>query len=123
MDYSLTQLRVGRNILMADMVDVVKKAYPKFDKPLLSKCMNPALYGVRLQNDAEKEIFLRFDPEGQYRPKKADRHKHHCCIRCRMDEETYSRLLAQIHQDGFATVQDWLWDHVQAYINARSDDP
>lgn len=43
MDYSLTQLRVGRSVPMADMVDVVKKSYPKFDKPLLSKCMNPAL--------------------------------------------------------------------------------
>ena len=83
----------------------------------------PGTLGVRLQGDADKAIFQRFDPEGQFKPKRVDRHRLPCSIRCRMDEETYGKLLAQIHQDGFATVQDWLWDHVQAYINARSDDP
>ena len=44
-------------------------------------------------------------------------------ISCRMDGETYKKLIGQIRQDGFRTVQDWILDQVLAYINARSDDP
>ena len=116
MDYSLAQFRVSRNIPMADMVDVVRKNYPKFDKPLLSKCMNPAIYGVQLRPDATKAIYQKFDPRGEFRCRSSDRHKLPCSIRCRMDEETYRKLLAQIHRDGFDTVQDWLMDQVRAYI-------
>lgn len=118
MDYSLAQFRIARSIPMADMVDVVKKSYPKFDKPLLSKCMNPALYGVQLRADATKAIFHQFDPKGEFKRRSTDRHKLPCSIRCRLDEETFRKLLAQIHADGYATVQDWLTDHVKAYIEA-----
>ena len=123
MDYSLAQFRTERNIPMSEMVAVVKESYPSFDKPLLSKCMNPALYGIQFITDARKAIFQRFDPNGEFKRKPGDRHKLPCSIRCRMDRETYRKLLTQIHADGFATVQDWLTDHVRAYINARRDDP
>lgn len=114
MDNSLLRLRVEQSIPMADMVDVVKEAYPKFDKPLLSKCMNSAAYGVGLVPDAAKAIFQKFDPDGKFKSRSKDRHKQPCSVRCRLDKETYQKLTEKIHRDG-TTVQNWLFGQIQAY--------
>ena len=64
--------------------------------------------------------------QAEYRAKRkrrTDGHKNPFRISCRMDGETYKKLIGQIRQDGFRTVQDWILDQVLAYISARSDDP
>ena len=120
----LRDLRFRRNLSMQDMVDTVRVDYPKFDKPLQSKCERTELYAVELTYPAFKTLYMKFDPEGWRKYKTAtDGHLLTCRISGRLPEEIYRKFIAQIHQDGFSTVQAWITDHVLAYVNSRSDDP
>ena len=60
----LRDLRFRRNLSMQDMVDTVRVDYPKFDKPLQSKCERTELYAVELTYPAFKTLYMKFDPEG-----------------------------------------------------------
>lgn len=119
----LRDLRFRRNLSMQDMVDTVRVDYPKFDKPLQSKCERTELYAVELTYPAFKTLYMKFDPEGWKKYKTAtDGHLLTCRISGRLPEDIYRKFIAQIHQDGFSTVQAWIADHVLAYVNSRSDD-
>lgn len=119
----LRDLRFRRNLSMQDMVDTVRVDYPKFDKPLQSKCERTELYAVELTYPAFKTLYMKFDPEGWKKYKTAtDGHLLTCRISGRLPEDIYRKFIAQIHQDGFSTVQAWITDHVLAYVNASSDD-
>lgn len=116
----LRDLRLLQSLASQEMVDVVREIYPKYDKPLQSKCEAPDVYGVEIRPDALKALYKRFDPEGWEKRKKAsDGHRFNCRISCRLDDVTYQKLMGQIRQDGFKTVQDWIEDQVLAYIKAR----
>lgn len=116
----LRDLRLSQSLASQEMVDTVREIYPKYDKPLQSKCESSDVYGVELRRDALKALYMKYDPEGwKKRQKAADGHRLTCRISCRLDDETYKRLIGQIRQDGFKTVQDWIEDQVLAYINAR----
>lgn len=108
-----------------EMVDTVRTRYPKYDKPLQSKCEHTDLYGVELTYPAFRSLVLKYCGEESWRKYKSstDGHTLKCRIYGRLEEEVYRRFLAQIHQDGFASVQQWLTDVILAYINGRSDDP
>lgn len=115
----LRDLRLSQSLASQEIVDTVREIYPKYDKPLQSKCEASDVYGVELRRDALKALYMKFDPEGwKKRQKASDGHRFTCRIACRLDDETYKRLLGQIRQDGFKTVQDWMKDQVLAYINA-----
>lgn len=62
----------------AEMVALVKKSYPGFDKPLLSKCSNSERYGVELVPEAMKILLKRFDqeqtPEKPQKQRAGERH-------------------------------------------------
>ena len=121
MSNDLQALRLSHSIPARDMAETVQKIYPRFDRYLLSKCEASEVYGVQLKTDALKALYLKYDPDGWAHRKRKDTHKHNSRIYCRMDEATYSRLIAQIRQDGFKTVQDWMLDQVMAYIHARCE--
>ena len=57
----LKELRHARQIPARDIVKVIQKIYPKYDKTIQSKCENGDAYGVTLRPDAL---------ERQERPKK-----------------------------------------------------
>ena len=113
----LRDLRLSSGIPASEIAEAVKQVFPKFDRYLLSKCEQPDLYGVALLPRGMKAA-RALAPE--IKPKKKDGHRNQFRIYCRMDESTYKRLIAQIHQDGFKTVQDWIMDQVLAYINATN---
>ena len=115
MGNELRDLRILSGIPAPAIADAVKQVFPKFDRYLLSKCEQPDLYGVTLLPRGMKAA-RALAPE--VTPKKKDGHKNQCRIYCRMDQATYNRLIAQIRQDGFKTVQDWMLDQIKAYINA-----
>ena len=118
MSNDLQALRLSHSIPARDMTETVQKIYPRFDRYLLSKCEASEVYGVQLKTDALKALYLKYDPDGwSQRKLKGDGHKNQSRIYCRMDEATYSHLIAQIRQDGFKTVQDWMLDQVLAYLN------
>ncbi|MBQ8616337.1 MAG: hypothetical protein IJ418_02375 [Clostridia bacterium] len=116
----IRDLRLSRSLPAAEIVARVQEIYPRFDKPLLSKCEHPSDYGIALLPSAFKAA-RALAPDWKPNERSGDRHKFHCSIRCRMDDETYRLLLAQIHRDGFRTAQDWMLDQVKAYISARCE--
>lgn len=117
MGNELRDLRILSGIPAPVIADAVREIFPKFDRYLLSKCEQPDLYGVTLLPRGMKAA-RALAPE--VTPKKKDGHKNQFRIYCRMDQATYNRLIAQIRQDGFKTVQDWILDQVHAYINANN---
>lgn len=119
MSNDLQSLRLAHQIPARDMAETVQTLYPRFDRYLLSKCEASEVYGVQLKHDALKALYLKYDPEAWVlRLRKTDGHKNQFRIYCRMDQATYNRLISQIRQDGFKTVQDWMLDQIKAYINA-----
>lgn len=48
----LRKIRVEGNIPMKQIVDIVRAVFPKFDKPLLSKCEHSNQYGIELTVEA-----------------------------------------------------------------------
>lgn len=117
MSSELRDLRVLSGIPAPTIAEAIRQIYPKFDRHLLSKCEHPDLYGVTLLPCGMKAA-RALAPE--ITPKKKDTHRNQFRIYCRMDEGTYKKLIAQIRQDGFKTVQDWMLDQVLAYINATN---
>ena len=117
MSNELRDLRLLSGIPAPTIADAVREIFPKFDRYLLSKCEQPDLYGVTLLPRGMKAA-RALAPE--VTPKKKDGHKNQFRIYCRMDQATYNRLISQIRQDGFKTVQDWMLDQVLAYINANN---
>ena len=117
MSNELRDLRVLSGIPAPTIADAVRQIFPKFDRYLLSKCEQPDLYGVALLPRGMKAA-RALAPE--LKPKKKDAHRNQFRIYCRMDEDTYKKLIAQIRQDGFQTVQDWMLDQVLAYIGAHN---
>lgn len=115
MSNELRDLRLLSGIPAPTIADAVREIFPKFDRYLLSKCEQPDLYGVALLPRGMKAA-RALAPE--VTPKKKDGHKNQFRIYCRMDQATYNRLIAQIRQDGFKTVQDWMLDQIKAYISA-----
>ena len=124
MSNDLRTLRLTYDLPSQELVDFIRPFAPKYDKPLQSKAESPEVYGVQLRPDLLKKLYLKYDPAAwEKRKREKDGHKNPFRISCRMDGETYKKLIGQIRRDGFRTVQDWILDQVLAYINARSDDP
>ena len=117
MSNELRDLRILSGIPATTIADAVREIFPKFDRYLLSKCEQPDLYGVTLLPRGMKAA-RALAPD--VTPKKKDGHKNQFRIYCRMDQVTYNRLISQIRQDGFKTVQDWMLDQIKAYINAEN---
>ena len=116
----IRDLRLSCSLPAAEIVAKVQEVHPRFDKPLLSKCEHPDDYGIApLPSTIQAARSLA--PDWKPKTRSGDRHKYHCSIRCRMDDETYRQLIAQIHRDGFKTAQDWMLDQVKAYIIARCE--
>jgi len=125
MSNKLRDLRMTSEATPQQMVDIVRVKYPKYDKPLQSKCEHTEDYGVELTYPAFRELVIRLLGKEEWEKYKrhTDGHANRKRITIRMDDETFRRFMAQIHQDGYDTVQAWGLDHILAYINARSDDP
>lgn len=121
----LRELRMASEVTPQTMVDIVRLDYPKYDKTLQSKCEHTEDYGVELTYPAFRKLVIQLLGKAEWDKYKkyTDGHLNQKRIMIRMDDETFKRFMAQIHQDGYDTVQAWGLDHILAYINARSDDP
>lgn len=111
-------LRLAKGIPAKAMVECVRKLYPKFDAPTLSKCESGA-YGVDLPKDALEALYAEFAPDQAGRS--ADRHKKSCRIAARLDDSTFAAVTAKIKANGYASIQDWLTDMVEQYLREESN--
>lgn len=116
-------LRLHSGLRMDSLAEIVKEVHPNFDKSLLSKCENPEKYGVKLDYQTFKHLYQSADPEGWEKYKRrTDGHLMTCRIYGRLPDSVYHRLIEKIHRDGYKTVQQWILDHVLAYIYTESED-
>lgn len=114
----LKALRLKLKLPAKDMVEVVQRIYPKYDKTVQSKCENGELYGIQLAPDAMAALYKTFDPERattRSAPKK-DKHRLTCSIRARLETPVYEALQQRIESDGHTTAQDWLTEKILAYL-------
>lgn len=123
-DKELRDLRLRHSLPAKEMVDVVRAIYPKFDKPLLSKCENGSVYGVQLRADAADALRMEFLSRGDSGPvrSKHGRHRLTCRITARLPDEVYVALQRKLKADGYATVQELLTDLVEKYIKEDADE-
>ena len=114
----LKALRVRKDVTARDMVRVVRKLYPKYDKTVQSKCENSDLYGAVLAPDAMKALYDRFDPEREtaIAPPRKDNHRLTCSIRARLEKPVYDLLQQLIRAEGYATAQAWLTAKILDYL-------
>lgn len=117
----LRKLRLRCQLPAKEMVAVVQKLYPKYDKTMQSKCERSAEYGVDLRPDAMEALYRRFDPGALVarQRKKNSGHRLTCRISCRLEDEDYRALQQHIQADGYKTMQDWLTDMVRQYVQEK----
>ena len=122
MDNEVRALRIENGLPAKEMVSVVRELYPKFDKPLLSKCEHGDLYGVDLRPDALaalKQYAGNDGPSEAKNRRKADRHRKpgRCYVRLARDE--YTALQRAIRADGYDTMQSWLEEMIKKYLAGK----
>ncbi len=118
----LRELRLRCQLPAKEMVAVVQKLYPKYDKTMQSKCERGSEYGVDLRPDAMEALYRHFDPaalEARSR-KKGSGHRLTCRISCRLEDKDYRALQQHIQADGYQTMQDWITAMVRRYIQGKA---
>lgn len=108
----LQSIRVLNDIPAAEIVENVRTIYPKFDKPLLSKCEHGDEYGICLKRDA-MELLV-----GKYvAVRTVDNRRLKCRVSCRLTDEDYSTLRKVQKDNGFQTMQLLLTFIIRNYIS------
>lgn len=119
--HCLKSLRISKNIPSKELVAEVRKMYPKYDKPLQSKCERGEDYGIELRRDALEALFEKYAPEQleAMKRRRSDTHRLKCRISCRLEDDDYNHLMVFMKDDGFTEVQAWLTNMVRNYIKAK----
>lgn len=128
MKNELKELQDGLSLSMNEVVETVRELYPKFDKPLLSKCKATEKYGVILAQDAMDRLYDRFlpkrepqEPDVPAKPKtRHGKHRLNCRISCRLPEDERQQLKEKLEADGL-NVQDWMTGIVRDYLSKGVD--
>lgn len=117
----LRALRINAGVSAREMVEVVQTLYPKYDKTLQSKCENGEEYGVELKRDAMQALMDRFAQSSGSATSSArkDGHRYQCRLYCRLPDEQYGLLQRYIREEGYTTMQDWLSNMIDRFIEER----
>jgi len=112
------------NLLPKDAVELLRKRFLSIDKTTVAKCSNPEKYGCVLHPDGYALLRDLLPTEEASEPeekprKRRDAHKLICRIYGRLPDEKYLRLRRAIQADGYATIQDWITDQVDAYLSRK----
>lgn len=121
MSDELRELRLGKKLPAKEIVAVVQRMYPSFDKTMLSKSENGDKYGVSIRRDALNALIDEFAPEERkaIEHQRNGRHKLTRRISCRLPDDVADELLQQIQADGYKTTQDWLDGVVKKYLASK----
>lgn len=99
----------------SEMIAVVQRLYPGYEKTLHSKCKNGEKYGVMLRPDAIAAIVTQFAPELRNNRRRDVRTKPRR-IQARLSEAVYGALQQALRVKG-VTVQRWIEDSALGLIN------
>jgi len=124
MPEELRELRINKSLAGKDIVAVVQKIYPKFDKTMLSKSEQGSKYGVTLRRDAMDALIVEFAPEeiAAIKRRRGGGHRLRCKVACRLEDDDYAQLQQLIKADGYSTTQAWLAEMVKQYISRNTQE-
>lgn len=129
----LRDLRITRGLTAPQMVAVVQRLYPKYDKPLQSKCEHGDEYGIDLRRDALDALKAEFTPgteqietetagqneRTQDKLRRTENRRLPCRIYGRLSKTAYTELQQAIRADGYVTIQAWMENAVERYLAER----
>lgn len=120
MENELRDLRISKKLPARDMVAVVQRLFPKFDKTVQSKCENSE-YGVCIHPKAMEALYAEFAPEipEARKRRKRDAHRLACRITCRLANAEYEALQQAARADGYATMQELVTALVRGYLSGK----
>lgn len=113
----LAALRIKKGIPVREMVEVVQRFYPKYDKIIQSKCEHGSEYGIQIRDDALRALLLRFAPETVKR-RNHDKKRNSNRIQARLTEPVAQQLRKALAEDDY-TVQGWMEEQVYNYLEGR----
>lgn len=123
MPNELKALRIDLGLPAKEMVEVVQKLYPKYDKTMQSKCENGDDYGISIRQDAMKALYEKFAPNGtKVSRRKKDRHRLSGRISCRLEDADITALQQRMKADGYTSTQELLSDLVRRYLRGGNPD-
>lgn len=117
---ALRSLRLGREIPVSRMVQVVQKRYPRYDKHIQSKAERSHLYGITLCEDAMDALIKTFAPDEVKKPR-AENRVNPCRLVCRVSVQDYNLLMDRMREEGFSTTQDWLYSQIKKYLTEKGE--
>lgn len=115
----LRNIREKSGASAADIVGIVQRRHPKYDKTLQSKCERTELYGIQIADDSMKDL------RDELLPKEIrsghDRHRLTARVSCRLEPEEHSRFLELVQRCGYDTVQDYLSDLIRKTVEENTE--
>lgn len=114
-----------------EAVKVIKKEFPSFDQPALSKCLKPEKYGMVLHPHGYMELakYVKFDiapqaettevavqPTETVVRRKPDNRKYNNRISGRVPDELYKRLQELMEEKGYRSMQEWIYEMVCMFV-------
>ena len=113
------EFRLGKGLQSQEIVKVVNKMYPRYDKYLQSKVERPEKYGIRLTAEAEKLLEEVFG-SGMYAPRKKEKRRLAYRLSFRTTKTVYTQLQYILKSEGFNTIQACLTHIVNFYFENQS---
>lgn len=122
------------NSMAKDVAQVVKDEFPKFNRQLLTQCSSPEKYGIIIHprgleviksvygiSEVRAEASTEEKSEQEKPPKKKQRRKLSRAITLRMTTKDYQKLARRVKEDGFTSVQAWLYIRVSELLKEVPD--
>lgn len=115
-----------------DVAPVVQNLFPKFNRQLLAQAGSYEKYGVIIHPDGLKAICdaygirlnapeIPISVEKEAKPKKAERRKLGRKLTFRMTDGDFEVLQQRVQDDGFTSVQAWLYQKITELLGGAVD--
>lgn len=120
-----------------DIALVVRETFPKFTRQLLAQCQAPEKYGVVIHPEGLRVICDTYGLVPEEMPtataaaepapvpapaRKPEKRKLPRKLTFRMTARDYARLVVRVENDGFDSVQSWLYDKIIKLLEGDADE-
>ena len=116
---------------------IVREQFPKFNRQLLAQCQSPGKYGIVIHPDGLRTICDTYgivpaaepvsegvEPRAEVHkaaPRKATNRRLGRKLTFRMTPKDYAKLVMRVDQDGFESVQAWLYEKVMKLLDEEKE--
>lgn len=123
MDDELRELRLARKIPAKEMVKVIQRFHPKFDKTMLSKCERGEAYGIKINRAALDALYAEFAPDmlPEVKRKRGGNHRFAKRAACRLTDDEYAAFQRIVQASDFDTMQDYLANMIRNQLKMNSE--